>query len=41
MACRMIVEAAGAGIALNRLPKTLEHDFLARSGYRPRRTWQS
>ncbi|MBM7564039.1 class II aldolase/adducin family protein [Paenibacillus sacheonensis] len=40
MACRMVVEALGAGISLNRLPKTVERDFLERSGYRARRTWQ-
>jgi L-fuculose-phosphate aldolase len=40
MACRMVVEASGAGISLNRLPKTAELDFLERSGYRPRRKWE-
>ncbi|SFI74140.1 Ribulose-5-phosphate 4-epimerase/Fuculose-1-phosphate aldolase [Paenibacillus sp. UNC496MF] len=40
MACRMIVEALGAGIGLNRLPKTIESDFLEKSGYRPRRKWE-
>ncbi|MFC4811152.1 class II aldolase/adducin family protein [Paenibacillus sp. GCM10023250] len=40
MACRMIVEALGAGIGLNRLPKTIESDFLENSGYRPRRKWE-
>ncbi|NIK25023.1 class II aldolase/adducin family protein [Paenibacillus lupini] len=40
MACRMVVEASGAGISLNRLPKTAELDFLERSAYRPRRKWE-
>ncbi|WP_258171366.1 class II aldolase/adducin family protein [Paenibacillus sp. R14(2021)] len=41
MACRMIIESRSAGISLNALPKTMERDFLERSGYRTRRKWEA
>lgn len=40
-ACRMIVEARGAGIALRELPEAVRSDFLEHSGYRPRRKWEA
>ncbi len=39
LACRTVVEARAAGIALRGLPPEVERDFLTRSGYRPRRQW--
>jgi 3-dehydro-4-phosphotetronate decarboxylase len=37
--CRLVVTAQGAGVPLRALPADLVHDFLDRSGYRPRRQW--
>jgi L-fuculose-phosphate aldolase len=39
LACRMVVEARAAGIALRGLPAEVERDFLERAGYKPRREW--
>lgn len=39
MACRMLITAQSAGIALTGLPRQAEADFLANSGYKPRRIW--
>jgi ribulose-5-phosphate 4-epimerase/fuculose-1-phosphate aldolase len=40
LVCRMVVEARQAGITLRSLPAATVADFLDRSGYRPRRSWQ-
>jgi L-fuculose-phosphate aldolase len=39
LVCRMVLAARSAGVALQGLPPTVVDDFLARSGYRPRREW--
>jgi ribulose-5-phosphate 4-epimerase/fuculose-1-phosphate aldolase len=36
---RMVITARGAGVELSALPRAQVEDFLARSGYRPRRDW--
>jgi ribulose-5-phosphate 4-epimerase/fuculose-1-phosphate aldolase len=41
MACRMLVTASGAGIALKSLPADTADDFLNRAGYKPRRKWDA
>ncbi|MBB6735800.1 class II aldolase/adducin family protein [Cohnella zeiphila] len=40
-ACRMVVEARGAGIPLAELPDATRRRFLEQSGYRPRRKWET
>lgn len=40
-ACRMVVTARGAGVALKALPEATVNDFLENAGYRPRRRWPS
>jgi 3-dehydro-4-phosphotetronate decarboxylase len=39
MVCRMVITAQGAQIPLRSLPAESVSDFLANSGYRPRRNW--
>lgn len=39
MACRMLVEAKSAGIALNGLSSEVTQNFLVHAGYKPRRVW--
>lgn len=41
MACRMLVEARAASIALNGLGSDVEQHFLEQAGYKPRRVWPS
>jgi L-fuculose-phosphate aldolase len=41
MACRMIVEARAAGIALKRLPASVVNEFLKSGRYKPRQPWHS
>lgn len=41
MACRMLLEARSAGIALSSVPDETAHDFLHHAGYRPRRRWEA
>ena len=38
-ACRLVVTAKGAGLALKGLPEATIRDFLENAGYRPRRRW--
>jgi L-fuculose-phosphate aldolase len=40
MVCRMVVEAASAGIKLNRLPEQTVHQFLHQANYKPRKKWR-
>lgn len=37
--CRMMVLSRSAGLEISSLPDDIVHDFLANSGYRPRRRW--
>lgn len=37
--CRLVITTRGAGVTLNALPPAQVQDFLAKSGYRPRRQW--
>jgi L-fuculose-phosphate aldolase len=37
--CRLVLAARGAGVPLRALPPEVVGDFLAHSGYRPRRQW--
>lgn len=39
LVCRMVITARAAGAELQGLPPTVVDEFLARSGYRPRREW--
>src|SRR5215207_1553025 len=39
MVCRMAITARSAGLELRSLPRSIVADFLANSGYRPRRGW--
>jgi ribulose-5-phosphate 4-epimerase/fuculose-1-phosphate aldolase len=41
MVCRMMIMARSAQVDLRSLPASTVADFLANSGYRPRREWQS
>jgi L-ribulose-5-phosphate 4-epimerase len=41
MVCRMAITARSAGLELRSLPASTVTDFLERSGYRPRREWQT
>lgn len=40
-ACRMVVTARAAGVALTSLPERVTKDFLEHAGYKPRRRWPS